>query len=336
MVVKFKKLFPDAKISRRASPYAVGFDLYAHHVLDVETKEICGGLPVSILPGGGVLFGTGIKMAVPFPCDCQIRPRSGLATKHRVELGNSPGTADPDYRGEIGVFLVNRGNEPFLVDLGMRIAQMIFTEVVIPVFVEVEELPSTSRGTGGFGSTGEYGIPVGLGDTEYFAQQARLDRYFMTIAVTTAGLSNCLRGAERDGEERYKKEPDGSYIGATRKFGCVIAKHRSVIATGYNHRTMECSEELGCIRDREHIPTGCENDKGCIHAEKAAVQSHARTGGVSLKGATVYANSEPCRDCAKTLMECGISAVVVPAGVYPTNGLPFLIDAGIEVRYVEI
>lgn len=253
MLIKCVRVLPDAKIPERASPEAVGYDVYACHVVDKSTREECGQLPITFGPGESVLIGTGLTFAVPPGTDCQVRPRSGLASKHNIELSNSPGTIDPDYRGEAGILLRNRGTEPFTVEKGMRIAQLVFTKVEIPRFVEVEELPQTSRAAGGFGSTGL--SEISIGDKEYLAKQRRLDEYFMGIATATSKLSDCLRGAEKTPYGFYKKDADGKYCGATRRFGCVIvSQHNTIITQGFNQRTKECSEEEGCIRERENIP----------------------------------------------------------------------------------
>ena len=97
---------------------------------------------------------TGFMMALPGDYECQIRTRSGLALNHGVIVANTPATIDSDYRGEVKVILVNLGTEPFTVTRGMRIAQMVFARVERIEFQSVSELPATSRGTGGFGSTG--------------------------------------------------------------------------------------------------------------------------------------------------------------------------------------
>ena len=99
-------------------------------------------------------FGTGLAIAVPEGYECQIRPRSGLALKHGITLPNTPATIDSDYRGELKVILVNLGTEPFEVTRGMRIAQMVIARVERVEFRTVEKLPVSSRGAGGFGSTG--------------------------------------------------------------------------------------------------------------------------------------------------------------------------------------
>lgn len=112
------------------------------------------GAPVVIPPQGRALIPTGLRVALPPGHEWQIRPRSGLALKHGIVLPNSPGTIDEDYRGEVGVILLNAGTEPFQVERGMRIAQAVLAPVLRAVFEEVPELPDTARGRGGFGSTG--------------------------------------------------------------------------------------------------------------------------------------------------------------------------------------
>jgi dUTP pyrophosphatase len=110
--------------------------------------------PVSIAPGKRALIPTGIAIALPEGFELQIRPRSGLALKHGITLPNTPGTIDEDYRGEIGVIMLNAGDEHFLVTRGMRIAQAVLAPVVRVGWVEVDSLDETARGAGGFGSTG--------------------------------------------------------------------------------------------------------------------------------------------------------------------------------------
>ena len=100
------------------------------------------------------LIKTGIAIALPNNYEAQVRPRSGLALKHGISVLNAPGTIDADYRGEIGVILINLSNEDFVVERGMRIAQLVISPIVQAELVEVEELDETLRGQGGFGSTG--------------------------------------------------------------------------------------------------------------------------------------------------------------------------------------
>ena len=110
--------------------------------------------PVSLSPGDFALIPTGIRIAVPPGCEGQVRPRSGLAARHGISLVNSPGTVDADYRGEVCVVLVNHGREPFVVNRGDRIAQLVICPVTRAQVMVVEELDETARGGGGFGHTG--------------------------------------------------------------------------------------------------------------------------------------------------------------------------------------
>jgi len=105
--------------------------------------------------GERTLIPTGIAIELPDGYEAQIRPRSGLALRHGITLVNSPGTIDPDYRGEIAVIMINHGTEPFRISSGDRIAQMVFTRFVRADLFEVRELGVTSRGEGGFGHTGK-------------------------------------------------------------------------------------------------------------------------------------------------------------------------------------
>ena len=131
----------DFPLPEYATPASAGVDLRA--------SEGC-----VIPPGGRALVPTGLRIALPEDYEAQVRPRSGLALEHGVTLPNSPGTIDADYRGEIGVILMNLGQEPFVVEPGDRIAQMIVAPVTRVAWSEVEELDATERGEGGFGSTG--------------------------------------------------------------------------------------------------------------------------------------------------------------------------------------
>ena len=107
-----------------------------------------------IFPGQYKMIPTGIKVEVPYGFEMQVRPRSGLAAKHGVSIVNSPGTVDHQYRGEVGVVLINHGKEDFHVKRGDRIAQMVFKKIEIVRLEETEDLTESSRGEGGFGSTG--------------------------------------------------------------------------------------------------------------------------------------------------------------------------------------
>jgi dUTP pyrophosphatase len=110
--------------------------------------------PVELKPLERALIPTGLYMQLPQGYECQIRPRSGLALRHGISLVNTPGTIDSDYRGEIGVILVNLSDQPFTVNDGERICQMVIAEYTRAEFTQVETLDTTERGDGGFGHTG--------------------------------------------------------------------------------------------------------------------------------------------------------------------------------------
>ncbi|MCO4846902.1 MAG: dUTP diphosphatase [Yoonia sp.] len=109
---------------------------------------------VTLDAGARALIPTGLRMAIPNGFEVQIRPRSGLALKHGISMVNAPGTIDSDYRGPVGVILINQGNAPFDVTHGMRIAQMVMAAVTQTEFEMMDTLDDTDRGAGGFGSTG--------------------------------------------------------------------------------------------------------------------------------------------------------------------------------------
>lgn len=115
---------------------------------------VAGDAPLTLAPGARALVPTGLKIALEVGYEAQVRPRSGLALKHGITCLNSPGTIDSDYRGEVGVILINHGQEPFVIQRGERIAQMVIARHEQAAMVEVETLDETARGAGGFGSTG--------------------------------------------------------------------------------------------------------------------------------------------------------------------------------------
>ncbi len=110
--------------------------------------------PITLAPMGRNIIGTGLYLALPKGYEAQVRPRSGLAAKRGVTVLNAPGTIDADYRGEVGVILINLSNEPFVIENGDRIAQMVIAKFERAVWREVSQLSETERGEGGFGSTG--------------------------------------------------------------------------------------------------------------------------------------------------------------------------------------
>jgi dUTP pyrophosphatase len=127
------------------SAHAAGLDLLA---------AVPEGSPLILAPGQRALVPTGLTIALPAGYEAQVRPRSGLASRHGVTVLNAPGTIDADYRGEIGVLLINHGDAPFPIHRGERIAQMVVAAVVRGELVPATSLATTKRGHGGFGSTG--------------------------------------------------------------------------------------------------------------------------------------------------------------------------------------
>jgi len=143
VTIRIRRLSPLACLPTAHSELAAGLDLAA--AIDA---------PISIASGAIAVIPLGFAMALPPGWEAQVRPRSGLASRFGVTLPNSPGTIDADYRGEVKVPLINHGREPFVVEPGMRIAQMVIARVPLVVVEEVDDLDETERGVGGFGSTG--------------------------------------------------------------------------------------------------------------------------------------------------------------------------------------
>lgn len=137
-------------------PHAEGLPLPSYATDGAAGMDLLAAVmsPVAIPPGGRMLVPTGLRIAIPPGYELQVRPRSGLALKNGIVLPNSPGTIDEDYRGELGVIVMNAGDASFTVERGMRIAQAVIAPVVRAAWREVAELPDTARGAGGFGSTG--------------------------------------------------------------------------------------------------------------------------------------------------------------------------------------
>jgi len=141
MTVKVLRSDPEAQLPAYAHPGDAG--------MDVRSIE-----ELMLAPGARALVHTGLVLMLPPDAEAQVRPRSGLALKHGVTVLNTPGTIDAGYRGEVGVILVNLGNEPFTVEKGMKIAQIVVSPVAQAEIVEVASVDETDRGAGGFGSTG--------------------------------------------------------------------------------------------------------------------------------------------------------------------------------------
>ncbi|ACF11164.1 deoxyuridine 5'-triphosphate nucleotidohydrolase Dut [Chlorobaculum parvum NCIB 8327] len=141
--VKIVRLKEKASLPAYATAHAAGMDVSA-----------CLDAPVTLEPSSSALIPTGLAIELPEGYEAQLRPRSGLALRHLISLPNSPATIDADYRGEVGVILINHGREPFTVNHGDRIAQMVVSKVDRVAFEEVDSLSDTERGEGGFGHTG--------------------------------------------------------------------------------------------------------------------------------------------------------------------------------------
>ena len=141
--VLIKRLSKDVALPKYETEGSSGLDLAAN--IDKEIK---------ILPGKSEIISTGLAVAIPKNFEIQIRPRSGLAAKSQISVLNTPGTIDADYRGELKVILINLSDKVFVVEKGLRIAQMVLCPVVKATLKEVTELENTKRGSGGFGSTG--------------------------------------------------------------------------------------------------------------------------------------------------------------------------------------
>lgn len=151
--IPVRRLSDRAQLPRQMTAGAAGYDLYACLAEDARLE---------IPPGGRLAVPTGIAMAIPIGHEGQVRPRSGLAARHGVTVLNAPGTIDADYRGEIRVLLINHGQAAFAIEHGDRVAQLVLARVTTAQLSEVESLPSTDRGEGGFGSTG---VTTSGGDT---------------------------------------------------------------------------------------------------------------------------------------------------------------------------
>ena len=139
-------------------PHAEGLALPAYETTGSAGMDLRAAVtedaPLTLEPGARALVPTGLKIALEQGYEAQVRPRSGLALKHGLTCLNSPGTIDSDYRGEVGVILINHGQEPFVIRRGERIAQMVVARHEQAVVVELDTLDETVRGIGGFGSTG--------------------------------------------------------------------------------------------------------------------------------------------------------------------------------------
>ena len=142
-------------------PHGADLPLPAYATLGAAAFDLLAAIadPITLAPGKRALVPTGLAFAIPAGFEGQVRPRSGLAAKNGVTVLNAPGTIDADYRGEVQVILINHGDQPFIVERGMRIAQFLLAPVTRAALTPVESLDETARGAGGFGSTGLAATP---------------------------------------------------------------------------------------------------------------------------------------------------------------------------------
>ena len=140
-------------------PHGADLELPSYETADAAGMDLRAAVTddVVLAPGERALIPTGLAIALPSGYEAQVRPRSGLALRNGISLVNTPGTIDADYRGEVGVILINHGSEAFTVDRGMRVAQMVIAPVTQAAWLETDNLSDTARGAGGFGSTGTTG-----------------------------------------------------------------------------------------------------------------------------------------------------------------------------------
>ena len=145
-----------ATIAVTRLPHGADLPLPAYASADAAGMDLIAAIADDLVlaPGSQMLVPTGLAMAIPAGYEVQVRPRSGLALKNGITVLNTPGTIDADYRGEVGVILINHGGTAFTVSRGMRIAQMVVAPVTHGIWPEVDTLPDSARGAGGFGSTG--------------------------------------------------------------------------------------------------------------------------------------------------------------------------------------
>lgn len=146
----------DPVVALTRLPHGEGLPLPAYVTAGSAGMDLAAAVTEAVLlgPGERRLIPTGLAIALPDGYEAQVRPRSGLALRHGVTVLNSPGTIDADYRGEVGVILVNHGDAPFRIGRGDRVAQLVIAPVARARLLEVPELPDSARGPGGFGSTG--------------------------------------------------------------------------------------------------------------------------------------------------------------------------------------
>ncbi len=146
-----KQLTPSVYVQLEDRP---GVSLPVQATAGSAGYDLCASQQIRLKAGSFARIPTGVRISMPAGFEAQVRPRSGLAAKHGVTVLNAPGTIDSDYRGEICAILINHGHEDFLIEPGMRVAQLVFARVTTVDFIKTDSLDASDRGEGGFGSTG--------------------------------------------------------------------------------------------------------------------------------------------------------------------------------------
>lgn len=137
-----------------------GLELPEYATAGASGMDVLAAEDVTLVPGSRHAVATGLAIAIPHGYELQVRPRSGLALRHGITVPNTPGTIDSDYRGELKVILINHGSDPYEIRRGDRIAQLVLTSVLRASWLKVDELETTARAAGGFGSTGGFAKPL--------------------------------------------------------------------------------------------------------------------------------------------------------------------------------
>jgi dUTP pyrophosphatase len=197
-------LAPGARAPTRATPGAAGMDLHAY---------LPDGGPLVLPPGDWAHIPTGVSLALPPGYEGQVRPRSGLAWKRGVTVLNAPGTIDADYRGDLGVLLVNHGNDDFAVEHGDRIAQLVVCPVADAALTAADSLPPTARGADGFGSTGTGPVDPWTAGYRAGYDDATEDRALLEARVRSLEAEVLEARAERD---KWAAELDALRAGGAR------------------------------------------------------------------------------------------------------------------------
>ena len=300
MKLKIQKLDPSAKLPSYAYDGDAGMDLFS-----IEDVSIASGEKVAIR--------TGLKFAIPRGYAGFVWDKSGLALKHHLKT--MAGVLDSSYRGELLVVLTNLGREPYNVEKGSKIAQLVIKAVEAPEIVDGEINDETDRGQGGFGSSGMWGpSAVVAGMPRQFREvtnRPSWDEYFMMAAKLIAVMATCPK----------------------LKVGTVIVKNRRIVASGFNGAPpgMPHCTEVGCLIFEDE-GTSCRR---VVHSEHNAVLQDS----CNLAGATLYTPYLSCIDCMKAIISAKILEVVYESEYHGHKNRyqmsrEFALQAGIKLRKI--